>query len=218
MKPRIAHRQTAAMTRVELVAVVFVIAVLLVMVLPALNASRRRGSYISCASVVKQVVLDFRVWANDNHDKFPMEISVANGGTMELAATGDVVATFQIMSNELSTPKVLFCPYDTKRSYATNFSVGFSSKNISYFIGIDAKTNSPQAFLCGDDNFAISGVPVKSGLLNLESSAPVTWTAARHHFTGNIGLFDGLVNIVASSGLTNLLQQTGLATNRLAIP
>jgi hypothetical protein len=119
-----------------------------------------------------------------------------------------------------------------------------TAKNISYFLGLDANTNSPQAFLCGDDNFEIGGVPVKSGLLELPANAPVSWTSGRHttyerHFWnaatsfGNVGLADGNVqqttissrtNLVERStgtlttSFTSLLQATGLATNRLALP
>jgi hypothetical protein len=77
----------------------------------------------------------------------------------------------------------------------------------------------PQAILSGDDNFEINDVPVKSGLLELSSNTPIAWTAARHKFAGNIGLGRRLdFQTVTISGLTNLVHQTGLATNRLAIP
>jgi hypothetical protein len=148
-----------------------------------------------------------------------MSVSVTTGGAMESAATGDVVPTFQVMSNELSTPKILLCPVDTDRSYATNFASGFTAKNISYFVGLDVSTNSPQTFLSGDDNFAIGGVPVKSGLLQLLTNDPIAWTAARHKFVGNIGLADGSVCWKTDAkSLVEKLQATGVATNRLAIP
>ena len=72
--------------------------------------------------------------------------------------------------------------------------------------------------LSGDGNFEIGGVPVKSGLLEISSNTPIAWSAARHKFAGNILVADGSVQQCSNSGLTNLLRQTGLATNRLAIP
>ena len=147
-----------------------------------------------------------------------MEVSAANGGAMELAATGNVVAIFRVMSNELSTPKILVCQQDKNKTFATNFTSGFSAKNISYFVGLDADKKFPQTFFSGDDNFAIGGVSVKSGLLELSTNTPITWTAARHKFCGNIDLADNFVESITSEGLKQLLQQTGLATNRLAIP
>ena len=88
------------MTLTEVLVVVVVLVVLVVVFLPAfITDDPRNYSGINCVNNLKQVGLAFKIWADDNNGKYPMEISIANGGTMELAATGDVVATFQIMSN-----------------------------------------------------------------------------------------------------------------------
>lgn len=92
-----------------------------------------------------------------------MAVSVTNGGATELAAAGDVAACFQVMSNELSTPKILHCPDDAHRTYATNFSTRFSAANISYFINADAAEAYPQMILDGDDNLLVDGKPVPAG-------------------------------------------------------
>src|SRR5208283_4519175 len=101
---------------------------------------------------------------------------VKQGGAMELVATGNVAANFLVMSNELSTPKILHCPADLDHVCATNFTTGFGNKNISYFVGLDAADEYPQRMLSGDDDFATNGVTVKPGLLHLWTNAPVTWT------------------------------------------
>ena len=85
--------------------------------------------------------------------------------------------------------------------------------------------------LSGDDNFTVDNVPIKSGLLELSQKANVVWTSSRHIFEnppfgtltrhqiyGNLCFGDGSVQMANDSSLTNFLQQTGLATNRLAIP
>ena len=84
------------------------------------------------------------------------------------------------MSNELATPKVLVCPWDKDRVAATDFTAGLSASNISYFVGLDADTNHPQMFLSGDDNFAIGGLPAKSGLLEISTNAAIGWASGRH--------------------------------------
>jgi prepilin-type N-terminal cleavage/methylation domain-containing protein/prepilin-type processing-associated H-X9-DG protein len=219
MKPHRSNQRNRAMTLTEVLVVVVVLAFLTLVFFPWPEPrARKKAARIICVNNLKQIGLAFQLWAEDNNDKYPMRVSVTNGGMMEMAATGDVVATFQVMSNELSTPKILFCLEDTNQKMTTHFGTNLTSKNISYFIGLDASTNSPQAFLCGDDNFAIGGVPVKSGLLEIPTNVPITWTAARHTNGGNIGLADGSVQQVTISGLTNLFRQTGLTTNRLAIP
>jgi prepilin-type N-terminal cleavage/methylation domain-containing protein len=220
MKPRFSNQRNHALTLVEVLVVVGVLAVLAALFLPALLPPRRVVSHINCVNNLKEIGLAYRIWAGDNNDKFPMQVSITdtNGGTMELAATGNVVATFQIMSNELSMPILLYCTADKDHTHATNFTTDFSAKNISYFVGMDADQNYPQRVLSGDDNFEISGVPVKSGLLEFSTNAPISWTADRHKFAGNIGLADGSVWQTDDKSLVQKLQATGLATNRLAIP
>ena len=218
MKPSRSNQSRRALTLVELLVVVFVLAVLAAMFLPALAAAKRKTSKIGCVNNLKQIGLTYRLWSGDNNDKYPMEISITNGGTMELLSTADVWKTFQVMSNELSTPKILICPDDlTHSTYATNFSDDLKNK-ISYFVGVDSTTNSSSTFLSGDDNFEINGTPVKSCLLELSTNTPIAWSATRHKFSGNILLADGSVQSVTIAGLSNLVRQTGLATNRLAIP
>ena len=76
------------------------------------------------------------------------------------------------MSNELATPKVLFCPADAGHHWATNFTTDFGNTNISYFVGLDAKDDCPMSILVGDDNFEIGGVPVKSGVSYFQQIRP----------------------------------------------
>lgn len=232
MKPRVSNHKSAALTLVEVLVVIFILFVLAALLLPTLAPikDRRRGQ---CVMNLKQIGLAYFVWAGDHNGKFPMQVSVTDGGTMELTTNGkNPWLNFLVMSNELNTPWILICPVDRDRAIATNFPAGFSAKNISYFVGLDAGTNHPQMFLSGDDNFAIGGNPVKSGLLELSTDEPIAWTSkrhdspyqphlwtpTRHNYGGNIGFADGSVMQTSNSGLTNWLQKTGAVTNRLGIP
>jgi prepilin-type processing-associated H-X9-DG protein len=218
MNPRVSHQKTAAMTMIELFVVLVVLAVLVAFFLPALshNGYVRK---INCVNNLKQIGLAYRIWAGDNNEKYPMQVSVTNGGTMEFTADGrNAWFNFLVMSNELSTPVVVVCPEDKEHQPpSANFSSQLAG-HTSYFVGMDADLGHPQMLLSGDDNFAIGGVPVKSGLLEISTNAAIGWTSARHGGAGNIGLVDGSAETVHNSGLANLLRQTGLATNRLAIP
>ena len=219
MKPRCSNKRTIGLTRFEVGVVIAVLMIAVALLLPGLLNARRHASRINCVNNLKQVGIAYRIWEGDNGDKYPMGISVTNGGAMELAATGDVLACFMLMSNELSTPKILVCPADTNRIGALTFAGLTASSNISYFVGVDATSDmNPQMFLSGDGNFEIRGVPAKAGLLKLWTNDPVAWTTARHNLNGNIGLADGSVQQTTIPRLHELLQQTGLATNRLAIP
>jgi competence protein ComGC len=231
MKPRVSNQKAAALTLVEVLVVAIVLVVIVAILLPALASTNRKSSRLGCVNNLKQISLAFRLWEGDNGDKYPMSVSVTNGGTMELAAGTNAWFSFLVMSNQLSTPKVLHCPEDTNRFAANNFSAGVNHRNISYFVGVDSSESDPQALMSGDDNFVIDGEPVKPGLLSVTSNTTMAWdstrhiafnshfwTAARNKYIGNLGLADGSAWQWNTDGLRKAVHQTGLATNRLAIP
>ena len=162
-----------------------------------------------------------------------MAVSITNGGAMEPVATGDVMNCFFVMSNELTTPKILICPSDADHSYATNFTTDFNSSHVSYFIGVDADGAYPQRIMSGDANLAAGDTTVKSGLFRLSANTLITWASGRHdalseipmlgiplrhNYCGNIGYADGSVAEVSNAGLQESLSHSGLTTNRLVIP
>jgi len=220
MKPRCSNQRNPALTLVEVLVIIVVLGVLAAVILFVfvLDKPPRNYSRINCVNNLHQIDLAFKRWGGDRNDKYPMQVSMTNGGAMELVATGNVAAVFLVMSNELNNPKVLICPADTNRVAATNFWSRFDNKNVSYFIGVDAADDYPQRILSGDDNLSVGGNQARSGLVELLTNTPVAWTAARHRFAGNILLADCSVQQTTSTNLNLWFQQTGLATNRLAIP
>jgi type II secretory pathway pseudopilin PulG len=218
MKPRRANQRNQALTLVEVVVVIAVLMIMAALAMPFYAANRHWHERLDCVNNLKLINLAFQTWAENKGNKFPMEISVVNGGAQELVAMGNTAACFQMMSNELAKTKILHCPQETRQRAARNFTTDFSSSNISYFIGLDANKGNTQRILSGDDNFDINGAPTKSGLLLLSTNDSVVWAKSRHFRVGNLLMVDGSVEQTTISGLMSLFQQTGLATNRLAIP
>jgi prepilin-type processing-associated H-X9-DG protein len=219
MKPRVSHQKTAALTRADAL-VILVLVAIAVLFWPFLfpQQAQRMAHKINCVNNLAQIGLAYRIWEGDHNDKYPMQVSVTNGGAMELVSEGNAWINFSVMSNELSVPFYLICPQDAKHQPpATNFSQQLAG-HLSYFVGLARKESDPQSILSGDDNFEIIGVPRRSGLLELSSNTPIAWTPDRHGFGGNILLGDGSVQSLANSNLVRQFNQTGLATNRLAIP
>jgi prepilin-type processing-associated H-X9-DG protein len=223
MKLRFQKQRTEALTRVEILVIIAVLAILAALFLPRLTKktprsnSRTRALQINCVNNLKQVGLSFRIWEGDNNNQYPMSVSVTNGGGRELIAAGNVAGCFQVMSNELSTPKILVCPADKSRVSAASFQKDFDNSHVSYFIGLDASESYPKQIMSGDDNLADFGVPVKSGLV-LISSDYVSWIDGRHGSSGNILYADGSVSEVSVAGLHAALRLATNGINAFAIP
>jgi len=166
---------------------------------------------------LKQIGLAYRQWGMDNGDKYPDQVSVTNGGTMELVTSGLAYVHFLALSNELNTPKILLCPADTNRIAATEF-ISFNNSNLSYFAALDAAESRPQGFLSGDDNFTVNGAKPKRGVLDLWTNSMIAWLPTRHNLQGNIGLADGSVQGFTTPRLQQALGETGMVTNQLVMP
>jgi hypothetical protein len=109
---------------------------------------------LSCINNLKQIGLAFRIWAGDKEDRFPFNVSTNAGGTMEFCNVGkdgfdlNGALHLQVMSNELNTPKILICPDDKSKKWATDFGV-LQSSNITYLVrsGTNVSDANPRVVL-----------------------------------------------------------------------
>lgn len=209
----------------DVLAIVGAVIVVGALLLPTLAKSQAKASKINCVNCLKQTGLSFRLWAGDNGDKYPMQVSTNAGGTMELVGTGPVAAHFLVMSNELSTPKILLCPEDTKRTQVTHWT-NLTDANLSYFVVPEADETMPSMWLTGDRNLASNTVPLKPGLFTFKASTLLSWTKDQHKHAGNLGFADGSVQqnksetlqMSATNALHTYYQATSNTSFRLAIP
>ena len=218
MKIIFCGQRERGLTLVDLCVLMAALAILYFLVFAgaSFGKAKEKALRVQCVNNLKQIGLSTRVWEGDHGDKYPWRIPGTNGGTMDFISGPNAWRHFQVMPNELSTPKILVCPADASRTAATNFTF-FNNSNLSYFVGIDASETNPQSLLMGDRNIT-NGTPIRNGILELTTNSPTGWTAEMHRKIGNIVLADGSVQQVSQNGLRQTLGSTGTVTNRLLLP
>ena len=239
------RKQNKAFTLIELLVVIAVFAILAALLLPAFASAKPQARRISCSNNLKQVGLSFRSWAIDHDGRMPMQVSQMQGGDSEdigirvcaatqLASRG-VSKMFLVLSNQLSTPKALYCPAEyenTARQAATSFrgvtaahTIPYMNDlNVSYFIGVDADETFPRMLLTGDHNLGGNANPPTTAFLaapsvgtpfvalgtNFANTATgPAWMDNQHSKQGNVGLADGSVEYFSRTNLQNALKSSG---------
>ena len=176
-----------------------------------------------------------------------MGLSTNQGGSAEFKSNAGqpVPLNFYhlyVMSNELSTPKVIICPSDAGRTIGTNWthilnpatSAGLKNKGNSYIIGYNAQDTFPSMVLSGDRNITnnatggqgppttVNAPTPKDGLsANLGTNQTGTmgagFTKDTHQSSGNIALGDGSVQQFTTARLREQLRNSGDDINTVGI-
>ena len=204
------------LTLIDVLIIIAAVAVLAVLLLPAITTTRNPAPRMTCVNNLKQLGLAFRTWSNEHADHFPWSVPQSNGGTLALAMSTQLWRHFETLSNEVSSPKIFVCPSDVERQNAGSWASRISNRNISYFIGLDADEAKPQSILSGDRNLSTND-NILTGVVSFPNPMAVHWTAAIHKGEGNFGLGDGSVMQVTARNLFHSVTNAGLPV-RLSIP
>jgi prepilin-type processing-associated H-X9-DG protein len=220
------------LTILEVLVVLTIVMALSGLLLPRISHAPGKSKRIACVYNLKNVGLALRLFGQEHGMNFPMNLPASQGGTREL--DGDVSQLwrhYRLLTNELTTPKMLWCPSDSQRKPATVWApfpadrravVFAGNQNLSYFSGLNAHEDQPQTILAGDRNLTTNGLALSPGRHVVSANTQFGFTETMHSSSGNILLADGSVQQVTSGRLNeqfrDALTNSGLTTNVWLVP
>jgi len=126
-----------AMTLVEVFVVIGVVAILLLLLLPAFVPRARIGGATQCFSNQRQIGIALRMFADDNNGQSP-QVSNTTEGRWNSSASNSAALHFRALSNYPGGALGIWhCPADQSKQPLTNKSA-LTDQNLSYFISLDA--------------------------------------------------------------------------------
>jgi prepilin-type N-terminal cleavage/methylation domain-containing protein/prepilin-type processing-associated H-X9-DG protein len=169
----------SAFSLIELLVVIGIIAILMAILLPALERAREKANGTKCANSLRQIGLALSAYTNDNHGQYPRTVYVAdkpyNKGTNPAAA--DPFGPGGPLANDLTTPiyllivtealpaKMAGCPYDDVNDYQEDKLARLGRSNFT-----DYKKNLGYSFANPYPSSAAAnaGYVLKGGAVNAE--------------------------------------------------
>jgi prepilin-type N-terminal cleavage/methylation domain-containing protein/prepilin-type processing-associated H-X9-DG protein len=203
----------------EVLVVIAIVAIFFMLMLPISHVSNR-ATGIQCMSNLQHDSTALILWMSDHNQKFPWQLTTADGGSMEQITAGRVAPHFQVLSNYVLHPIYFACPTDTKRRRGIS-SLELQENQISYFINLDAVTNNPAFIvLLGDRHLEAKGMAVAPGLFTWSTNQAMGWTGELHANSrrpiGYLAFADG--HVQPGKDLPGIFQKQNLETDRLVVP
>lgn len=198
-------KKFGAFTLIELLVVIAIIAILAALLLPALAQAKKRAQRISCVNNLKQVSLGFRIFANDNEDRFPWQLT-----------NNAPIGNFFIWAgNELQNPKICVCPADMARNPSQSFSNNITfvaNQHLSYFVNRQSRDSDANNLMLGDRDFSATGTITTWNNLSWERTG-----VDLHEANGNAAMSDGSVQQLTARSLQRAVEAAIQAGNRIDV-
>ena len=175
-------------TRLEVIILIVVFAGFGFLVVSALSGAKDMANGIACVNNLKYVGLGLRTFNTDNGGRFPMEVSVADGGTREwMKDETQLWRHWRRITNELGSPKVLLCPSDRRRQpsffgpQSLTWGDFTDNSHLSYFLGLGASQVDSVSIISGDRNLMTNGVAAGPGRLLLSTNMVLGFSESEIH-------------------------------------
>jgi len=170
-------------TLIELLVVIAIIAILAALLLPALAKAKQKAQGIQCMSDLRQVMLGWKLYANDNSGNFAVNAGLGTGkasdnwpttfgyanwvaGRESYAGSLDntnlallVDSRYSQLAPYVSNPKVYRCPADQSQSLGESGGPRVRTSSMNQAVGCMSAVGSPPYGQLAEDNLNKIGEP-----------------------------------------------------------
>jgi hypothetical protein len=215
-------RQERALTRVEVLVVIFALEVLAILAWSLIRQHQASSRASTCEINLRQVGVAFAIWSREHGGRYPF----ATPGSLSHSNRSEIWKHFW----DVKQPRlVLTCPEEKEAVHAYRRSPDYDGpefyydqhqRAISYFVGLTADETLPAALLTGDRNLIAPAAWFSGPVLNLTTNTPYEWSPEMHRKRGYVALADGSVQLMKRRQLQSVLtdwKQTPV-TNMLLLP
>ncbi len=136
MKSAMTHPRREAFTVIEILIVIGIIAVLMAILLPAIERARHQAYIDKCANNLRQIGQALILYGNENHNSFPrtayvpgLPLTFGTGisspepfasGPGGVAVNDVTAAAYLLLLREKLPPAIFICPYNDETEFATD--------------------------------------------------------------------------------------------------
>lgn len=112
-------RSRTGFTLVELLVMIGIIGALIAILVPAVFAARSQARCAKCLSNIRQLGLDLRLYATDNHDNYPINVTLPSPAHW---SDPERIGRYLPLPRTAMSSSIFWCPADAdaQRSYAMN--------------------------------------------------------------------------------------------------
>ena len=209
-------KRRAAFTRLELLACLCTVALLLTIIIPSLAKAATRSDRVACLNNLRQIGNAYcQLGLEDPYGRPPWRKTTPEGGNSDSPFRSNLAWQFSIISNWLESPKYLADPGDPRptlnraQHWGTtpggllNPSYGYNA--LSYWLGLDGNFQLPRTILSTDRNIVgqanVTGSSSFISPYTTVDPSTTSWTNDVHGLSGNVLFFDGSGLQLDSPGL-----------------
>jgi prepilin-type processing-associated H-X9-DG protein len=205
----------------ELLVLLGILALLAMVALPALANNKARSQRAGCVANLSDIGRGFNLWATDNGNRYPFQVSYYDGGTKNHPSGlhNNLWFQFAWISNQLVSPRILRCPSDLLIKTASTWTgsatggflnVAYQNNAVSYLLA-HPYTEDGRQMLCADRTLKVAnqsiGVGCSASWLAPFNIIPAQtdWLTGIHPSYGNVLFNDGAVESLDSTGVRQAL-------------